>query len=343
MKLIELAKIADCTIFGNADFEVEGVCEISESATSKLCLAYEEKYFSLISSSQAGCFFVSEKSPYQNYPEYTFLVSKKPKFDLIKILSIFDHNNTIPNGISNLAYLSPSSKIGNNVTISSFVHISDNVLIEENVKIYPHVFIGANSFIGKNTILYPNVSILSDSSIGNNVIIHSGSVIGSDGYSYVQDHENNHHKIPQIGNVIVEDNVEIGANVCIDRGAINSTVIKRGTKIDNLVHIAHNVKVGEKTLLIAQSGIAGSSKIGNNCIIAGQVGIAGHIELGEKTYVLAKSGVTKNFKGGKISGFPARDHNEELKNEVFYRKIPKLFERIEELENKIKNIMNPRN
>lgn len=338
MKLIELAKITGCKIFGNIDFEIEGLCEITESSPSKLCLAYEEKYFNLINTSNSKCFFVSEKSPYQDYPEYTFLVSSKPKFDLIKILQVFDHNNSISDGVSSLAYISPSSKIGNNVTISSFVHISDNVVIEDNVKIYPHVFIGANSFIGKSSIIYPNVSLLSDSLVGKNVIIHSGSVIGSDGYSYVQDHENNHHKIPQIGNVVVEDNVEIGANVCIDRGAINSTIIKQGTKIDNLVHIAHNVKIGEKTLLIAQVGIAGSSKVGNNCIIAGQAGISGHIELGDKTYVLAKSGVTKNFNGGKISGFPAREHNEELKNEVLYRKTPKLFERIEELEKRIKEL-----
>ncbi|MEK7435171.1 MAG: UDP-3-O-(3-hydroxymyristoyl)glucosamine N-acyltransferase [Cyanobacteriota bacterium] len=331
----ELSKIADTHIIGNEKILLQGVCDIKSSKNNFICLLYEKKYYSHINNSATSCFLVSEDFDYKKYPEYTFLVSKNPKFSLIKILSFFKENYNFKKEISNLAYVSENAKIAKTAIIKEFVHIGNNVTIEDNVTIFPNVFIGDNSYIDENTIIYPNVSILLDSKIGKNVIINANSVIGSDGYGFAQDKNNNHHKIPQIGNVIIENDVEIGSGVCIDRGVFGSTIIKQGTKIDNLVHIAHNVKIGERNLLIAQSGIAGSTLIGNDCIIAGQSGISGHIELGDKTYVFARSGVTKNFNGGKISGFPARNHEDELKNQVLLRKMDKTIEYIKKLEERI--------
>ncbi|MFN8671426.1 MAG: UDP-3-O-(3-hydroxymyristoyl)glucosamine N-acyltransferase [Candidatus Sericytochromatia bacterium] len=327
LSILEIAKELNCEIKGNQELFIDNVVEINNDEyfyiDNKLVLLYEEKYFNLIEKSPYRCFFVSEKFDISKYidKDYTFLISKNPKFDLIKLLNLFK-----------LEYEFKNSKI------SELSYIGKNVVIKENVTIFPYVYIGDNSFIDENTIIYPNTSILHSSIIGKNVIINANCVIGSDGYGFVQDKNNNHHKIPQIGNVIIEDDVEIGSGVCIDRAMIGSTIIKKGCKIDNMVHIAHNVKIGERTLIVAQAGIAGSTKIGNDCIIAGQAGVAGHLVLGDKTIVMAKAGVTKNFESGKISGFPAREHHEELKNQVLIRKIPELLEKIKLLEDKLTNL-----
>jgi len=271
----------------------------------------------------------------------TYLICKNnPKFDMARVLELFSYKSiNTPLGVDTLTYISNDVNLGKNITISPFVYLGKKVTIGDYVTIYPNCYIGDNTVIGDRTTIYPNVTIRENSIIGKKVIIHSGTVIGSDGYGFVQIENNYHYKIPQIGNVIIEDEVEIGSNVSIDRGTIESTIIGEGSKIDNLVHIAHNVEIGKRTLIIAQVGIAGSTKVGENSILAGQAGIGGHLEIGEETLVYAKSGVTKSFPAkSKISGFPARKHTDELKNQALTKKIPELIEQINKLQSEIDSL-----
>lgn len=325
--LKEIADFADLEFIGNPDKVIESVSDLDNIKDNSLVFLFEEKYLKTIELDI--CVLI--KKDWIDKFSGNLLLSDNPKADMAKILSLFETEYEKFYDYQNV-FIGENVKIGKNVSLSPFVYIGKNVVIDDNTTIMSGAFIGENSIIGSDTKIYPNVSIMSDSIIGNKVIIHSNTVIGSDGYGFIQNSKNEHFKIPQVGNVVIEDNVEIGSNVSIDRGTIGSTIIKSGTKIDNMVHIAHNVKVGERTLIIAQSGIAGSSEIGNDVILAGQVGVGGHISIGDKSIVMSRSGVTKSHpENSKLSGFPARKHTDDFKEKALIKKIPELLRQIDAL------------
>ncbi len=254
-----------------------------------------------------------------------------------QLLEFYNKNKNEKSGISEKASISPSAKIGDNVYIGDFTVISDHVVIGNNTKIYAQVFIGENVKIGNETILFPGVKIYSDNIVGNNCILHAGVVVGSDGFGFAPQAENPYMKIAQIGNVVICDQVEIGANTTIDRATLGSTMIRKGAKLDNLIQIAHNVDIGENTVIAAQSGISGSTKIGKNCIIGGQVGIIGHITIADDVKIAAQSGIGKSItvNGSVFQGSPAFEISKYRKSYIHFRNLDVLKSRLDEMEKKL--------
>ena len=252
-------------------------------------------------------------------------------------MEIYNKIKLNKSGVSKHAYISDTAKIGENIYAGEFAVISDNVKIGNNVKIYPQVFIGENSVIGDNTTIFAGVKIYSETIIGEDCIIHSGTVIGSDGFGFAPQN-GMYQKIPQLGNVIVEDDVEIGANCTIDRATMGSTIIRQGAKLDNLIQVAHNVEIGAGTVIAAQAGISGSTKIGPKSMIGGQAGVVGHIRLAEGTRINAQSGVAKTVEtpNTALTGSPAFAYREALKSQVVYRQLPDLLQRLEALEKQLR-------
>lgn len=243
-------------------------------------------------------------------------------------------------GVQEPAYISKTAIYGEQVFIGAFAYLGENVRIGKNTKIYPHAYIGNNVTIGDNCIIHPGVKIYHDCQIGNHVSIHAGTVIGSDGFGFAPQADGSFKKVPQIGNVVIHDYVEIGANATIDRATIGSTIIKSGAKLDNLIQIAHNVEVGHSTVIAAQAGVSGSTKIGNGVMIGGQAGIVGHIQLGDGAKVNAQSGVSKSIEAGKaVTGSPAHDYTAALRSQALSRNLPMLEKRIKELETLIRQLL----
>jgi UDP-3-O-[3-hydroxymyristoyl] glucosamine N-acyltransferase len=256
---------------------------------------------------------------------------------LASLLNLYQQSLPQKKGISPLASVHSSTTPGEDAYLGEFAVIGENVTLGNNVKIYPHCYVGDNATVGDNTILYPGVKVYNNCIIGKDCTIHAGVVIGADGFGFAPQSDNNYQKIAQIGNVVIEDHVEIGANTTIDRATMGSTVIKKGVKLDNLIQVAHNVLIGENTVIAAQTGIAGSSKIGRNCMIGGQVGVSGHITIGNDVKIAAQSGISPSVKDGKIlMGSPAFDHDKYVKAYIHFRNLDKLVERINDLEKKIK-------
>jgi UDP-3-O-[3-hydroxymyristoyl] glucosamine N-acyltransferase len=241
-------------------------------------------------------------------------------------------------GVEQPSFIGENCTVGKNIYRGAFSYIGSNVIIGENVKIYPHVFVGDNVIIGNHTILHPNVKLYADTKIGNNCVVHSGTVIGSDGFGFAPQQDGSYKSIPQLGNVIIEDNVAIGANTVIDCATLfgDSTIIHQGVKLDNLIQIAHNVEVGKNTVIAAQAGISGSSKVGENCMVGGQVGIAGHLVIASNTGIGAQAGIGKSVKdeGMRILGSPAFDIKEYFKSYAVFKRLPNLNDRLRELEKK---------
>lgn len=331
-ELKKLIELLDCEVKGDLSLEyISGLSPFFQAKESEITFASDEKFLKKLSETKARVIIVPDVDlPMLNK---TYLVVKQnPRILMPKLLSFFKRGRK-----KFEKNIETSSQIGNNVEIASNVYIGHNVIIEDEVVIYPNVTICEGAKIGKGTIIYPNVTIREFCEIGKNCVLQPGAVIGSDGFGFVKVNGNN-TKIEQIGRVILEDNVEIGANTTVDRGAIGDTVIKKYTKIDNLVQIAHNDIVGENCLIISQAGIAGSVEIGNNTTIAGQVGVAGHLKIGNNVIIGAKSGVSGNVDDNQIlSGYPLVDHKDDLKIRVSLKKLPELLKRVKELEKEMKN------
>ncbi|MEW6104121.1 MAG: UDP-3-O-(3-hydroxymyristoyl)glucosamine N-acyltransferase [bacterium] len=325
MKLKEIAKIIDGKLIGE-DIEIKGISSIEDAKEGDITFSLNGKKVD----TKASCIILKEIEKGISIP---VILTDNPKLAFSKLLSIFSLQRH-PSGISKKASIKEFARIGKRVAISDFVVIEDGVKIGDSAIIYPNVYIGINVIIGKGTIIYPGAVIM-NAKIGNNVIIHPGAVIGSDGFGYIQDNGKN-IKMAHNGGVVIEDDVEIGANTTIDRGTTKDTIIGSGTKIDNLVHIAHNCIIGKNCIIVAQVGISGSVTIGDNVVIAGQAGISDHIKIGSQVTIAAKSGVTKDIPSGKIvSGFPAKDHREEKRLHGLIQRLPKLLERVKRLENLI--------
>ncbi len=341
MKAKDIAQLLNAQYHGSEDIEITGISSIEKAQKHQLTFLSNKKYEKFLSSTDAACIIVDKSIDIKQYPDKAFIICDDAYFCFAKVVkTLFDNAKREPK-ISDKATIDKSATVDKTCTIEDFVFIEENVEIGENSIIMPFVYIGKDTKIGKNCIIYPSVTIRENCFIGNNVIIHSGSVIGSDGFGYAHTKDNKHIKIPQIGNVVIEDDVEIGSNVSIDRAALDSTIIKKGAKIDNLVQIAHNVVIGENTIVVAQTGISGSSKIGNNVILAGQTGIAGHLEIADGVIITAKSGVGSSIKkAGVYSGIPIYEHKKWLRSSAVTPKLSDMYKKLKELEKKIEELEN---
>ncbi len=334
--LSEIAAILGGEVVGNADIEISSVNGIREAQEGEITFLANSLYKPLISTTRASAIITSKEILSAHKP---IIRVENPSLALTKVISIFSAKkaSVIPVGIHKSAVIGKNVKIGESVAISAFVVIEDGCDIGDGSIIYPHAYIGNDTRIGSKAKIYPSVTIRENATIGNNVIIHANSVIGSDGFGYVQVN-GSHQKIPQTGVVVIEDDVEIGSNVSIDRARFGKTLIGKGTKIDNLVQIAHNVSVGTDSVIVSQAGISGSSILGKNVTIAGQAGIVGHIEIGDNSIVAAQSGVAKSVPSGSIIlGSPARPISEQKKIYAAWRRLPELLKAVKALKDKVLN------
>lgn len=334
--LKEIAAIVDGEIVGNGDIVVTGVCGIKEAKEGDITFVANSRYLSLMNETRASAIITSKDVKKAPKP---IIRTEDPSIAFAKMVSLMAPNEVKkPKGIHPTAVIGEKVKIGRNVAIQAYAVIEDNVEIKDNTILCAGVFVGHHTKIGKDCMVYPYVIIRERVSIGSRVIIHSGTVIGSDGFGF-STVKGVHHRIPQIGSVIIEDDVEIGANVTIDRARFDKTLIKKGTKIDNLVQIAHNVVIGEHSIIVAQSGISGSTTVGNNVTLAGQAGIIGHVSIGDNVIIAARAGVTKSIPSNAcVSGFPAKPHSIAKRINACVQNLPDLHKRIKALEEEIKRL-----
>lgn len=332
----QIAGYVDGTIEGNPEIKVNRFAKIEEATPGSITFLSNPAYTPYIYKTQASIVLVSNTFVPESNLSITLIKVADPYGALASLLEYYKSQLPQKTGVSSLAFISNSATIGKGAYIGEFAYVGENVNLGDNVKIYPHCYIGDQVSIGSGTILYSGVRIYNDCIIGLNCTIHSNAVIGADGFGFAPQSDNNYRKVAQIGNVIIEDNVEIGALTAIDRATMGSTIVKKGVKLDNLIQIAHNVVVGENTVIAAQSGIAGSSRVGKNCMFGGQVGISGHLTIGDEVKMAAQTGLTTNLKDGQIvMGSPAIDANRFRKAFVYFRNFEALVKRIDELEKKV--------
>ena len=334
--LKEIARLIDGKVIGNGDILITGASGIKEAGQGDITFLANSKYASLMDKTRAAAIITSADAQKSNKP---LIVTENPSLAFAKIISMIIPDDVAhPEGIDYTVAMGKNVTLGKDVAIGAYVVIGDNVTIGDNSIIYAGCFIGHHTKIGSKTLIYPHVSIRERISIGNRVIIHSGTVIGSDGFGFATI-KGLHHKIPQVGTVEIADDVEIGANVTIDRARFDKTVIGRGTKIDNLVQIGHNVVIGENSLIVAQVGIAGSTIVGDNVTLAGQAGLVGHIVIGNNAVVTGQSGVSKDVPADTIvSGYPARPFMTTQRLNASLQNLPKLFNLVKELKKKIEDL-----
>jgi len=334
MKLGEIAKILDGRLNGSPDTDITGVAEIKKAASGDITFVSKKEYLPELKHSKASAVVLQEGLDEKDLIEKPSVIVKNSYLSLISLLKLFYPVHDDSKGISPQSLIK-TKKVGRDVTIHPFVCIEDNAEIGDRVVIYPFTYIGKDSRIAEGSIVYSNVSIYHNVVVGRNVIIHSGAVIGSDGFGFVKDDNGVYQKIPQVGNVIIEDNVEIGANVCIDRATLGSTIIKKGVKIDSLVQIAHNVIIGDDTVIAGQTGISGSCNIGKGVVMGGQVGIADHSNIGDGVILAGRAGVISNLGAGIYSGIPAIEHNKWKRIQAGLTKLPELIKKVRELERRL--------
>lgn len=332
----QIAAIIQGKIEGKPDATISHVAKIEEAADGALSFVANPKYEEYLYDSKASIIIVNDALVLER-PVDTTLIRVKDAYSSFALL--LEKYNEIKakegkSGIDNTAYVSPTATIGKDVYIGAMVYIGDHVQVADGARIYPGCYLGDEASVGAHTTLFAGVKVYDTCKIGANVIIHSGTVIGSDGFGFAPQKDGTYKKIPQIGNVVIEDNVEIGANTTIDRATMGSTYIRKGVKLDNLIQIAHNVDIGENTVIAAQTGVSGSTKIGRNCVIGGQVGIVGHIQIADYTSINAQSGLAKSVTTPKtaLTGSPAYDYKSALKSQAIFRNLPELQQRLGHLE-----------
>lgn len=336
----QIASFIEGEVYGDRDATVNTFAKIEEATPGSITFLANPKYVQYIYTTKATIVLVSKEFEPEDEIHSTLIRVDDVYDSLAKLLNIYEQQKPKLKGIDPLASVAESAKIGKDVYIAPFAYVGKDAVIEDEAQIYPHCYVGENSIIGKNTILYSNVSIYHGCKIGNNCIIHSGAVIGSDGFGFAPTAKG-YDKIPQIGIVIIEDEVEIGANTCIDRATMGATTIHQGVKLDNLVQIAHNDVIGSHTVMAAQVGIAGSTKVGEWCMLGGQAGIAGHIKIGDRAAIGAQAGIPGNVKeGAQILGTPAFDIKKFYKSSAAFKQLPDMYKELHQLRKELNELKN---
>ena len=334
----QIAQVINGEIIGNENVTVNSFSKIEEGKPGSISFLANPKYTHYIYNTEASIVLI-DKNAILEKPVETTLIKVNNSYECIaKLLQMYEATKPKKTGIDPLAFVSTNAKIGKNCYIGAFAYVGDNVSIGDNTQIYPHTTICENTTIGESCTLYPNVTVYHGSLIGDRVILHAGSVIGSDGFGFAPS-TNGYDKIPQIGVVTIENDVEIGANTCIDRSTMGSTYIRKGVKLDNLVQIAHNTDIGENTVMSAQVGVAGSTKVGQWCMFGGQVGLAGHIVIGNKVFLGAQSGVPGNIKDNQqLIGTPPMKQRPYFKSQAVFRRLPELYKQINDLQKQVEEL-----
>ncbi len=331
----QIADFVNGTVEGNAETKVTTFAKIEEGRTGAISFLSNPKYTHYLYDTQSSVVLVNNDLQLEHPVKATLIRVDNAYECVARLLQMYESMKPRKKGIHPQACIAETAHVGDDCYVGAFAYIGENVTIGKGTQIYPHVVVEDNATIGEGCILYPNVSVYHDCQIGNRVILHSGAVIGADGFGFAPG-ENGYDKIPQIGNVVIEDDVEIGANACVDRSTMGSTIVHRGAKIDNLVQIAHNVEVGEHTVMSAQVGIAGSTKVGKWCMFGGQAGFAGHITVGDHTNVGAQCGVNSSVKGNEsLIGSPAQEPKSFFRSSVIFKKLPDMYRDLEALKKKV--------
>ncbi|WP_295830143.1 UDP-3-O-(3-hydroxymyristoyl)glucosamine N-acyltransferase [uncultured Winogradskyella sp.] len=332
----QIAGILEGTVIGDSNVEVSTLSKIEEGKKGSLTFLANPKYKSYIYSTAASITIVNNDFEPEEELATTLIKVDDAYKAFTKLLEYYNQIKLNKSGIENPSFISESAKTGENLYIGAFSYVGDNVKIGNNVKIFPNSYIGDNVVIGNNSIVFSGGKIYSECIIGNNCVINSGAIIGADGFGFTPDENGVYSKVPQIGNVVIEDDVDIGAATTIDRATLGSTIIRKGVKLDNQIQIAHNVEIGKNTVIAAQTGIAGSTKIGENCQIGGQVGVAGHLTIGNGVRVQAQSGIGRNIKDNEVlQGSPSFGYSDWNKSYVYFKNLPKIVKTINNLEKKV--------
>ena len=340
----QIAGILEGEVFGNPNAEVSQLSKIEEGYEGSLTFLANPKYLNYIYTTKASVTIVNNTFV-PDAPLTTTLIKVEDAYaSFSKLLEFYNEVKLNKSGIEQPSFIAETAKYGTNLYLGSFSYIGQNVVLGNNVKIYPNCFLGDNVVLGDNVIIFAGAKIYSETIIGNNCTIHSGAIIGADGFGFAPNPDGTYTKIPQIGNVVIEDNVDIGSCTTIDRATMGSTIIRKGVKLDNQIQIAHNVEIGENTVIAAQTGVAGPTKIGKNGMIGGQVGISGHLTIGDNVRIQAQSGVGRNIKDDEIlQGSPTFGYNDFSKYYVHFKNLPKIVAEIEELKKEILNQKNRNN
>tara|TARA_R100001369_G_scaffold92865_2_gene140625 strand:- start:1008 stop:2033 length:1026 start_codon:yes stop_codon:yes gene_type:complete len=334
----QIAGLLEGEIEGNADAEVSKLAKIEEGTEGSLTFLANPKYTSYIYSTQATIAIVNKDFVAENKINTTLIRVDDAYKAFSKLLEYYNQVKMNKTGIEEPVFVSESATYGENLYLGAFSYLGDNVKIGANATIYPNVYIGNNVEIGDNVIIFAGAKVYSETVIGNNCVINSGVIVGADGFGFTPDENGEYSKVPQTGNVIIEDNVDLGAGTTIDRATLGATIIRKGVKLDNQIQIAHNVEIGENTVIAAQSGVAGSTKIGKNCVIGGQVGIVGHITIGNNVRIQAQSGIGRNVKDNEaLQGSPALSYGGFNKSYVHFKNLPEIIKRFNTFEKKIDN------
>jgi UDP-3-O-[3-hydroxymyristoyl] glucosamine N-acyltransferase len=331
----QIADFIGGKVEGDANATVNTFAKIEEGTKGAISFLSNPKYTQYIYETESSIVLINEDVVLEK-PVNTTLIRVKNAYECVaKLLQMYEASKPKRMGVDTLAFVSPKATIGENVYIGAFAYIGDGATIGNGTQIHPHAVIEDGAKIGEHCVIYPNVTVYHGCKLGNNVTIHAGSVIGADGFGFAPNAEG-YDKIPQIGIVTIEDNVEIGANTCIDRSTMGSTIIRKGVKLDNLIQVAHNCEIGENTVMSAQVGIAGSTKIGSWCMFGGQVGLAGHIQIGDKVFLGAQSGVPGNIKSDQtLIGTPPMEPKAYFRSQAIFRKLPELYKQINELQKQV--------
>ncbi len=333
----QIAETVNGHLIGDGSLPIKGAATLADAGVYDISFFHNPKYMDQLATTQAKVLLLPEKInvAIPALPGKTLIKVANPQFAFAQVLVLLDHGRVHhPQGIHPKAVVDPSATLGKNVSIGANAVVERDAHIGDNTIVYPGVFVGERVHLGERCLVYPNVVFREDTQVGNRAIIHAGAVLGADGYGF-STQQGKHLKIPQIGRVVIEEDVEVGANVTIDRATTGETRIGAGTKIDNLVHIAHNVHIGKNCLIVAQVGISGSTKIGNNVTLAGQVGVVGHLTIEDGAIIAAQSGIMNDVKAGEILfGSPARPHRETLKIQAVLGKLPELYDTVKALKKK---------
>lgn len=334
----QIASVIGGKIEGDKDAKVRTFAKIEEGVEGAISFLSNPKYTHYIYDTKSSVVIVNEDVELERTVAPTLIRVKNAYESIAQLLQIYEASKPKKTGVSPQAYISSTAKLGKDCYVGPFACIGEGTVIGDGCQIYPHAVVGDNVKMGNGCILYPNTTVYQGCKIGNNVTLHAGSVIGADGFGFAPNADG-YDKIPQIGIVTIEDNVEIGANTCVDRSTMGSTVIRKGVKLDNLVQVAHNVEIGENTVMSAQVGIAGSTKVGSWCMFGGQVGIAGHITIGDKTFLGAQSGVPGSLKGGEeLIGTPPMNPRNYFKSQAIFRRLPDMYKELEALKKTIEEL-----